>query len=95
MSEHISSARSYFLICAILLGLTVLTVQVAFVDLGAFNTLAALGIAAGKAVLVVLYFMHVRYAPKLIWVVVGSGVLFIGILLSLTLADYMSRGWIT
>ena len=95
MSEHVVPVRLYLAICVILLALTYLTVQVAFFDLGPFNTLAALGIASVKALLVILYFMHVRYSPRLISVVISSGLLFIGILLILTLSDYMSRGWVS
>ena len=94
MSEHVLSVRFYVLICAILLALTWLTVQAAFLDLGALNTVVALGIASGKALLVILYFMHVRYNPRLIWAVIASGLLFLAILLVLTLADYVSRDWV-
>lgn len=72
---------------------TVLTVVVAFFDLGFLNNLVMLGIAVAKATLVVLYFMHVRWATRLTWVVVGSGFFFLLILFSLTMADYVSRGW--
>jgi cytochrome c oxidase subunit IV len=94
MSTHAVSARWYLLICAILLALTWLTVVVAFRDLGVMNTVAALAIASAKAMLVILYFMHARYNPRLIWAVVAASVLFLFILLTLTLADYLTRGWV-
>jgi cytochrome c oxidase subunit 4 len=94
MSGHIVSVRWYVLICAILLALTWLTVAVAYADLGTLNTVVALAVAGCKATLVILYFMHVRYSSRLVQVSVLSGILFLGILLVLTLADYVSRGWL-
>jgi cytochrome c oxidase subunit 4 len=91
---HVVPVRTYVLICAALLGLTWLTVQVAFVDLGAMSTLVAMAIACLKATLVILYFMHARYSGWLVGVSVLAGVLFIGILVVLTLSDYMTRGWL-
>ena len=74
---------------------TYLTVQAAFIDLGAFNTVVALAIACTKAVLVVLYFMHVRYSTRLTWAVVVASVFWLGILLALTFGDYLTRPWRT
>ena len=94
MSGHIVPVRAYVLICAILLALTWLTVAVAYMDLGTMNTVVALAVAACKATLVILYFMHVRYSSRLVQVSILTGILFLGILLALTLADYLSRGWL-
>jgi cytochrome c oxidase subunit 4 len=74
---------------------TYLTVQIAFFDLGAVNTIAALGIAVLKATLVVLFFMHVKYSTKLTWVVVLGGLFWLGILLTITMTDYTTRVWRT
>ena len=95
MSEHIVSKTVYFLIFGALMVLTVLTVVAANFDLGneAINTSIALAIAVAKAVLVILYFMHVRYSPRLTWVVVVSGFLWLFIMIALTLSDYLTRGW--
>jgi cytochrome c oxidase subunit IV len=92
MSEHIVSRKTYFLIFAALMLGTFLTVQMAYLDLGAFNPYVALTIAVVKATLVVLFFMHVRYSTRLTWVVVASGIFWLGILFVLTLSDYLSRG---
>lgn len=73
---------------------TVLTVVVAKFDLGALNNIVMLAIAITKALLVVLFFMHVRWSSRLTWVVAASGFLWLLILFVLTMADYMSRGWI-
>ena len=95
MSEHILPKRTYYAIYAILMVCTYLTWQVAYFDLGAFNTVAALGIAVFKAALVILFFMHVRDSPRLTWAVVIGGIFWLGLLLALTMSDYLSRGWLT
>jgi cytochrome c oxidase subunit 4 len=95
MSKHIVPTRVYYTIFAILMVCTLLTVLIASVDLGALNTVAALTIAVFKAALVVLYFMHVKYSTRLTWAVVVGGVFWLGILLVLTMSDYMTRGWRT
>jgi cytochrome c oxidase subunit 4 len=74
-----------------LLGLTWLTVQVAGIDLGPWNTALALGIASLKASLVLLYFMHLRWSHRLTWVFAASGLFFLVILITLTLSDFMTR----
>jgi cytochrome c oxidase subunit IV len=91
---HIAPLRLYLTIFGALMVGTVITVWVAFFDLGPLNNVVMLGIACAKALLVVLYFMHVRWSTRLTWVVAGSGFFWLLILFSLTMADYMSRGWI-
>ncbi len=66
----------------------------AFVDLGPFSVVAALAIAVCKMLLVALFFMHVRHSTRLTRLVVVGGLLWLGILLALTLADVFSRGWL-
>ncbi len=95
MADHILAKRTYYAIYAILMACTYLTWQIAYFDLGSFNTVAALGIAAFKAVLVTLFFMHARDSPRLTWAVIIGGVFWLGILLALTMSDYLSRGWLT
>jgi cytochrome c oxidase subunit 4 len=94
MSEHVTS-RAFSVTLGIgLLVLTAITVKAAFIDLGPWNPVVALLIATIKAVLVVLFFMHVKGASeKLTAAVVVSGFFFLGILLALSLADYMTRSW--
>jgi cytochrome c oxidase subunit IV len=70
---------------------TVLTWRAAFWDLGIFNPVVALTIACTKAVLVILFFMHVRYSSKLTKVTVGAGFFWLLILITLSLSDYLSR----
>jgi cytochrome c oxidase subunit 4 len=95
MSEHIVPKSTYYLIFAALMIGTAITVAVAFIDLGAMNTVVALAIACTKATLVVLFFMHVKYSTRLTWAVVAGSVFWLGIMLALTLSDYLTRGWKT
>ena len=95
MAEHIVPTRVYYAIFATLMVCTGLTVWIAFFDLGPLNIVAALVIAVFKATLVVLFFMHVRYSTRLTWAVVIGSVFWLGILLALTMGDYLTRGWRT
>ena len=94
MSEHIDSVKTYALVLIALLGLTVMTTLVAFVDLGSFSVVVALAIAVTKMLLVALFFMHVRYSTRLTRLVILGGLLWLAILLLLTLTDFFSRGWL-
>ena len=92
--EHVVPLRVYYAVFAVLLAMTAATVTISFVDLGPMNTVAALGIAGFKATLVILYFMHVRWSGRLVWLAVAAGLFWLGILLVLTLADVTTRGWL-
>jgi cytochrome c oxidase subunit 4 len=95
-SGHISPKSTYFTIFGALMVCTALTVVAAFIDFPAsLNFPVALTIAVFKATLVVLFFMHVKYASRLTKLIVGVAFFFLGIMLTLTLADYLSRGWFT
>lgn len=94
MSEHIVQPKLYYQIFGALMVLTALTVGVAFINFGPLNDVVAMGIAVTKAVLVILYFMHVRYSTKLVWVIVVAGFFWLGIMFVLTSADYLSRGMV-
>ncbi|HEV2864132.1 MAG TPA: cytochrome C oxidase subunit IV family protein [Pyrinomonadaceae bacterium] len=93
MSEHIVPRSTYFTIFAALLVGTALTVFAATIDFGRMNDIIAMTIAVTKMSLVLLYFMHVRYSSRLIWVIVAAMFFWLVILLLLTLADYGSRDW--
>ncbi len=84
----------YYWVYGALLALTLLTVGVAYVDVGALNIVLALTIAVSKALLVMLFFMHLRYSSRLTWVVAGAGVIWLAHLLIFTLADYLTRNWL-
>lgn len=93
MSEHIIPTKVYVIIWTALMALTVVTASVAFIDLGPLNTVVALLIATFKALLVVLFFMHVKYASeKLTKMVIISSIFWLMLLLVLSLADYGTRG---
>jgi len=92
---HIVSPKIYVIIWLILLVFTGATVFAAFQNFGIFNPIIALTIAVTKATLVFLFFMHVKYSPKMIALVIGCGLFFLSILLVLTCADYISRPWTT
>ena len=94
MNGHIVSPKVYVGVFAILISLTVLTTVAAYIDLGIFNTPIAVSIAVGKMLLVVLFFMHVRYSSQMVKVVAGTGVMWLIILFALTLSDYLTRGWV-
>ncbi len=93
MSEHIVSRTIYFVIFGALIVLTAVTYFAALVNFGSdtINTIVALAIAVTKATLVILYFMHVRYSPRLTWVVVTAGFFWLAIMIMLTLSDYLTR----
>jgi cytochrome c oxidase subunit 4 len=94
MSGHVSPLKVYIGIFLTLMVLTAITVAVAYVNLGQLNKVVAMGIASLKATLVVLYFMHVKYASRMTKLIAISGLFFLGILLSLTMVDYSSREWV-
>lgn len=95
MSEHIVPIKVYLMIFLALMAGTFLTVVAAFYDFPwRLNTVIALTIATIKATLVVLYFMHVRYSSRLVWVIVASALFWLAILFGLTLSDYWTRDWL-
>jgi len=94
MAEHVTSRKVYFLVFAALLALTLATVLVAEVDLGVFNDVVALTIAVTKALLVLLFFMHIRHSTRMTVLTAVAGFFWLAILIGLTMADYASRGHI-
>jgi cytochrome c oxidase subunit 4 len=92
--EHvIVSPKVYALIFGALLVCTAITVGASYLEMGIFNPIVALGIAVFKAVLVVLFFMHVKYSSKLTKLTVAAGFFTFIVLITMTLTDYMSRAW--
>lgn len=101
--RHVVPLRVYYLVFAALMLLTLITVEVAQFDLGRpellsvkipLNVLVALAIAGAKAALVLLFFMHVKYSPRLVQIVVVSSLVWLVILIGITASDYLSRGWL-
>ncbi len=91
MAQHIATLKSYYTVFASLLVLTGVTVWVAFMDLGVLNNVLALSIAVAKALLVILFFMHVRQNSQLTKLFVGVGFLWLVIMISFTLGDIFTR----
>lgn len=93
--EHSSPPlRVYFLVYIALLLLMVVTVVVAEYHLGDWGIFVAFTIAGIKAVLVLLYFMHLRYSSRLTWLFAGAGFVWLLIMIGLMMTDYISRGWV-
>jgi cytochrome c oxidase subunit IV len=91
--HHIVPPIVYITILGALLVFTALTVWASFIDLGVFNPIIALAIACTKAVLVVLFFMHVKYSSRLTKLTVGAGLFTFLVLIGMTLSDYFTRAW--
>jgi cytochrome c oxidase subunit IV len=92
MKTRSEKAPSYVAIWLVLMVLLGLTCGLAQLRLGRWAVLAALGIAFLKMLLVILYFMHVRRSPRLTWIFVAAGFVWLGILFDLSLSDYLTRG---
>lgn len=93
MSEPVSSVKTFIGVFVALLMLTGATVAVSYANLGPFSPIMALTIATIKALLVILFFMEVRYVPKMTMVIIISGIFWLGILLALSMTDYITRAW--
>jgi len=94
MNSRIVPRKIYVIIWASLMLLLLLTWGVAQFNLGRFNAIAALTIAVTKMLLVILYFMHVRYSERRAWIFVGAGFIWLLIMIDLTLGDYLTRGMV-
>ena len=94
MSETIVPRKTYFAVWVALLLLLLVTVAVSYIHLGWLNPAAAVGIAVVKATIIILYFMHVRYSPRLVWVFVAAGFFWLCILFAITFSDYLTRGYL-
>jgi len=91
MAEHVTPVRTYLAVFAALLVLTLVTWGVAQVDLGWANDAVALTIAVTKALLVLWFFMHLRYSTRMTVLTALAGFFWLGILIFLTLNDYLTR----
>jgi cytochrome c oxidase subunit 4 len=94
MNEKVTPAWVFLLICGVLLVLTLTTYEVAFIDLGRWNIVVALAIAALKASLVALFFMNARFTTGITRVAIAGGLLWLGILIAGTMDDLITRGWL-
>jgi cytochrome c oxidase subunit 4 len=87
-------AKVYWKNCAALMFLLALTWTIGYINLGMFNVIIALAIAITKALLVALFFMHIKGSSRLLHLAMTIGVIWLLIMLSLTLTDYFTRGWV-
>ncbi|MCG3160753.1 MAG: hypothetical protein JMDDDDMK_01828 [Acidobacteria bacterium] len=93
MPERIVTVNVYAKILAVLLILTATTCAVSYIDMGRMNLVVMVLIACAKASLVALIFMHLRYSRHLMSIVAVGALFWLGILVALTLGDYLTRGW--
>ena len=92
VSHHVSPKREYYIVFAWLMALLIVTVLAAQIPgMGTVGTLIAYIIASVKGILIIMYFMHVRYSSRLTWVFAGASFLWLGILLVMTMGDYVAR----
>ena len=89
--DHVVPVSTYVMVFVALLVGTGLTVAASYVDLGIWNTPVAMAIAITKAGLVVFFFMHLKYSPKLFWIWVGAAIFWLAHLMLGTGADYLAR----
>ena len=76
-----------------LLALLALTIGAAFLNLGPFNTVVAMGISLAKMALILLVFMDIRKRGKLVWLALGTGFFWLAIMFALAMSDFMTRAW--
>ena len=93
MPSETVSTKTYFKTFAALLGLLVLTVGANFINLGPFNLIVALAISVAKGALIFLFFMEVRYSHPIVWLFASAAFLWLIILLTITMTDYLTRPW--
>ena len=92
MAQKVHSITLYLTIYVILMALLILTIAVAFIDIGRHpNNLIAIGIACVKGVLIVLFFMHIKYERWITWFFAAAGALWLCIMITLTMSDYLTR----
>jgi cytochrome c oxidase subunit IV len=93
-ADHVAPKSLYYAVFAALIVGTLLTYAAARIDMGPLNNIVMLSIALAKALLVILFFMHVRWGTRLTWLVVASGFFWLFIMFSITMTDFLTRGWI-
>ena len=94
MAERILSPATYVIVCVVLVLLTVVTMSVSFMAVpGVWHIVIGLVIGVTKASLVVLVFMHALYSTRLTWSVIAVACFWLGILLTLTMTDFLTRAW--
>jgi cytochrome c oxidase subunit 4 len=93
MNINAASARSYLLTGVALLGLLALTIVVSYLNLGVLNPIITASISVASTAPIILFYMHVRRSKPLLWIFVGAGFFWLGIMFVLAFSDFMTRGW--
>jgi cytochrome c oxidase subunit IV len=93
MNINASRARIYILNAVALLGLLALTIAASYINLGALNSIVSAAISVASTALILLFYMHVRRSKPLLWVFVGAGFFWLGIMFVLAVSDFLTRGW--
>ena len=93
MPGEIVQPKTYFKVFGALLGLLLLTVVAMFIEMGPLNVVVSLEISAAKGLLIILFFMEVRYSHPIVWLFAGASFLWLLLLLIFTMSDYASRSW--
>lgn len=87
--------RTYTLVWIALMCLTGLTGGLSFINMHEWSTVVALLIAVAKALLVACFFMHLLYEKqKIVWIWASVGIFWLSILMLITMADYVTRGYL-
>lgn len=94
MSQPAITPKNYLLVFFALLAIVVATTVVGRFDLGPFNTPLAILFAVAKATLIVAFFMQAKFESTVIKVIIAGGIIWVLIMLSNTLGDYATRGWV-
>jgi cytochrome c oxidase subunit 4 len=92
--EKVVQPKIYVRTCIVLLALLALTWMIAYVNLGPFNLIVALAVAITKAIVIALFFMHIKGSSRILHFAAVAGVIWLCIMISLTLGDYSTRGWV-
>ncbi|HZR06333.1 MAG TPA: cytochrome C oxidase subunit IV family protein [Candidatus Udaeobacter sp.] len=92
--EEVVQPKVYVRTCIALLVLLAITCSIAYVDLGPYNLIVALAVAIAKAIIIALFFMHIKGSSRLLHLAAIAGVIWLLFLISLTLGDYFTRGWV-
>jgi cytochrome c oxidase subunit 4 len=92
--HHIVTPATYVKAILALMVLLIVTVLAARVEMGILNVPIALAIATTKAVVIMMYFMHLKFSSKLVWIFAGVAFVFVGIMFALTMSDYFTRDWL-
>jgi cytochrome c oxidase subunit 4 len=93
MKHHVASIQFSLVIFGVLLALLLATIAAAYVPLGPLHFAVAMGISIAKAVLIALYFMHLKFSHRFMTVVFAASLLWLGIMIALTLSDTLTRDY--